>query len=63
VSLDSTVVRLAKGKNLATVVTLMPDGQVNLPGRARTHAPGPGRTERPGPSRPRDTPRGCITER
>jgi PPOX class probable F420-dependent enzyme len=26
-SLDSTVVRLAKGKNLATVVTLMPDGQ------------------------------------
>ena len=27
VSLDSTVVRLAKGKNLATVVTLMPDGQ------------------------------------
>ena len=25
--LDSTVVRLAKGKNLATVVTLMPDGQ------------------------------------
>jgi PPOX class probable F420-dependent enzyme len=27
VSLDSTVVRLAKGKNLAAVVTLMPDGQ------------------------------------
>ena len=26
-SLDSTVVRLAKGANLATVVTLMPDGQ------------------------------------
>lgn len=26
-SLDSTVVRLATGKNLATVVTLMPDGQ------------------------------------
>ena len=26
-SLDSTVVRLAKGQNLATVVTLMPDGQ------------------------------------
>ena len=25
--LDSTVVRLAKGVNLATVVTLMPDGQ------------------------------------
>jgi PPOX class probable F420-dependent enzyme len=25
--LDSTVVRLAKGPNLATVVTLMPDGQ------------------------------------
>jgi PPOX class probable F420-dependent enzyme len=27
VSLDETVVRLAKGPNLATVVTLMPDGQ------------------------------------
>ena len=26
-SLDSTVVRLAKGKNLASVVTVMPDGQ------------------------------------
>ena len=26
-SLDEDVVRLAKGKNLATVVTLMPDGQ------------------------------------
>ena len=25
--LDEDVVRLAKGKNLATVVTLMPDGQ------------------------------------
>ena len=27
VALDDDVVRLAKGKNLATVVTLMPDGQ------------------------------------
>jgi PPOX class probable F420-dependent enzyme len=27
VPLDADVVRLAKGKNLATVVTLMPDGQ------------------------------------
>jgi len=26
-SLDSTVVRLARGANLATVVTVMPDGQ------------------------------------
>jgi hypothetical protein len=26
-SLDEDVVRLAKGKNLATVVTLMPSGQ------------------------------------
>jgi hypothetical protein len=25
--LDADVVRLARGKNLATVVTLMPDGQ------------------------------------
>jgi hypothetical protein len=32
--LDEDVIRLAKGKNLATVVTLMPSGPPLIPGFA-----------------------------
>ena len=37
-ALDADTVRLAKGKNLATVVTLMPNGQPQAPCLARLTA-------------------------